>query len=58
VRNWTKYSPVLSYPGIFTVLLMSWCFATEHTMSIWLSSFYQGCAAVLGSIMIVRSVTR
>ena len=58
VRNWTKYSPILSYPGIFTVLLMSWCFATEHTMSIWLSSFYQGCAAVLGSIMIVRSVTR
>jgi MFS family permease len=55
IRIWSAYSPLLSYPGIFTVLLMSWCFATELTMSIWLSSFYQACVAVIGSIFVARN---
>jgi hypothetical protein len=56
VRIWCAESPMLSYPGIFTVLLMSWCFATEMTVSMWLSSLYQACVAVLGTILIVRRV--
>jgi hypothetical protein len=54
VRRWTANSPLLSFPGIFTVLLMSWSFNTEQTMSMWLASFYQACASVLGSLVIVR----
>jgi hypothetical protein len=55
IRGWSAESPILSYPGIITVLLMSWSFQTEHTMSIWLSSLYQACIAVLGLIVIVRN---
>lgn len=55
IRAWSAESPILSYPGILTVLLMSWSFSTEHTMSIWLSSLYQACVAVLGLIVIARN---
>jgi hypothetical protein len=58
IRSWSAQSPILSYPGILTVLLMSWSFSTEHTMSIWLSSLYQACVAVLGLIVIVRSFVK
>lgn len=58
VRVWSSESPILSYPGIVTVLLMSWAFSTEHTMSIWLSSFYQACVAVLGTIIILRNILK
>ncbi len=58
VRVWTAQSPLLSYPGIFTVLLMSWCFATEQTMSMWLASLFQGTITVLGTIMIVKRIAK
>lgn len=54
IRLWSSASPLLSYPGIFTVLLMSWSFATEQTMSMWLASLFQGTITVLGAIMVVQ----
>lgn len=47
-------SPLLSYGGILMVVLMAWSFQTEMTMSIWLSSLFQGCVAVLGLLYVTR----
>ncbi|HEY4302448.1 MAG TPA: hypothetical protein VGM73_16370 [Candidatus Didemnitutus sp.] len=56
VTIWTRDSPMLSYGGLLLVLLMAWSFQTELTLSIWLSSLFQACVAVLGAPAILRSV--
>jgi hypothetical protein len=48
-------SPILSYGGMFMVVLMAWSFQTELTMSIWLSSLFQACVAILGIPYVVRN---
>jgi hypothetical protein len=52
----TAQCAMLSYAGLFLVVLMAWSFQTEFTMSIWLSSFYQACVAVMGIPFLVRNL--
>ncbi len=52
---WATRSPVLSYGGLFVVILMAWSFQTELAMSIWLSSLFQACVAVLGLVFVTRN---
>ena len=51
-------SPILSNGGMFMVVLMAWSFQTEFTMSIWLSSLFQACVAVLGVPYLLRNFFR
>ena len=46
--TWTRHSPIISYPGLFMILLMAWSFQIELPMSAWISSLYQATLAVLG----------
>jgi hypothetical protein len=46
--NWCAESPIFSYPGLFTVVLMAWTFQTEAPLSAWLASMFQSCEMVLG----------
>jgi hypothetical protein len=46
--------PMLSYGGILMVILLAWSFQVEFTLSLWLSSLYQACVAVLGLPFILR----
>jgi hypothetical protein len=55
VSDWTAHSPILSYAGLFQVVLMAWSFQSELTLSIWLSSLYQACVAVLGITFVMRN---
>jgi hypothetical protein len=48
VTGWSAESPIFSYPGLFTVVLMAWTFQTELPLSAWLSSMFQSCMCVLG----------
>jgi hypothetical protein len=56
VSIWASESPILSYGGMLMVVLMSWSFQTELTMSIWLSSLFQACVAILGVPYVVRNL--
>lgn len=58
VSVWASQSPILAFGGMFMVVLMSWSFQTELTMSIWLSSLFQGCVAVLGIPYVLRNLLR
>lgn len=55
VKLATANSPLLSYPGLFLIVLMAWSFQTEWTLSIWLSSMYQACVGVMGIPLILRN---
>ncbi|HEX2099568.1 MAG TPA: hypothetical protein VHF69_02835 [Candidatus Synoicihabitans sp.] len=50
----TCYSPILSYPGLFMVLVMAWSFQTELPVSAWLASLFQASVAVLGIPFVLR----
>ncbi|HVU17594.1 MAG TPA: hypothetical protein VHD32_11750 [Candidatus Didemnitutus sp.] len=54
ITVWTRHSPMLSYGGLILVLLLAWSFQTELTLSIWLSSLFQACVAVLGIPAVLR----
>lgn len=56
VQASTLHSPLLSYPGLFLIVLMAWSFQTEMTLSIWLSSMYQACIGVMGVPFILRNL--
>ena len=51
----TANSPVLSYPGLFLVILMAWSFQTEWPLSLWLSSMFQATVTVLGVPFTLRN---
>ncbi len=55
IQTATSESPMLSYPGIFVIVLTAWSFQTESTMAIWISSMSQACVAVLGLPFVVRN---
>jgi hypothetical protein len=44
---WASESPMLSGGGLLIVILLAWSFQTEFTLSMWISSFYQACLAIL-----------
>lgn len=56
VSGWAANSPLLSYPGLFLIVLMAWSFQSELTLAAWLSSLYQACVAVMGIPFIVRNL--
>lgn len=55
VQSLCTNSPLLSYAGIFQIVLMAWSFQTEYPMSMWLSSMYQACIAVMGLPFVLRN---
>ena len=55
---WTLHSPIISYPGLFMILLMAWSFQIELPMSAWISSLYQAALAVLGIPFVLRLIFR
>ena len=55
VTGWGANSPTLSYGGLLLVMLMAWSFQVELTLSIWLTSLFQGCVAILGMPLLVRA---
>jgi hypothetical protein len=54
--HWCSESPIFSYPGLFTVVLMAWTFQTELPLSAWISSLFQACESVLGIPFILKYV--
>lgn len=55
ISEWASLSPLLSYPGLFLIVLMAWAFQTELTLAAWLSAFYQACIAVIGVPFMMRN---
>lgn len=55
IGDWSRNSPILSYPGLFLIVLMAWSFQSELTMAAWISSFYQACIAVIGVPFVLRN---
>lgn len=51
----SSQSPLLSYAGLFQIVLMAWTFQTEYPMSMWLSSMFQACVAVMGLPFAIRN---
>lgn len=56
ISGWAAQSPILSYAGLFQIVLMAWSFQSELTLSVWLSSLWQACVAVLGIPFVVRNL--
>jgi hypothetical protein len=54
ISGFVEGGPLLSYGGILMVILLAWSFQVEFTLSLWLSSLYQACVAVLGLPFILR----
>jgi hypothetical protein len=52
--NWCSASPIFSYPGLYTIVLMAWTFQTELPLSAWLSCIVQGCECVLGIPFVLK----
>ena len=51
-------SPMLSYPGLFVMLLMAWSFQAEDTFSIWVNSLLQGCLVVFAGAYLVKKLVK
>jgi hypothetical protein len=58
IGGWSANSPMLSYPGMFMVLLMAWSFQTELTLSDWLGSLYQASVVAIGVPFLWRNLLR
>jgi hypothetical protein len=58
VQARTAQSSLLSFAGLFLVVLMAWSFQTEWPMSLWLSSMFQASLAILGLPLIARQLFR
>lgn len=58
IAEWSSESPILSYPGLFMIVLMAWSFMTEYTLSIWISSLWTATAVVLGVPFLTRNFFR
>lgn len=56
VGDWATYSSMLSYPGLLQIVLMAWSFQAELTLSVWITSLYQACVAVLGVPFLIRNM--
>lgn len=54
VQTATAHSPMLSYPGLFLIILTAWSLQGESTLAIWLSSMSQACIGVLGVPFVIR----
>jgi hypothetical protein len=54
-NGWCAESPIFSYPGLFTIVLMAWTFQTELPLSAWLASMAQACECVLGGPYILKN---
>jgi hypothetical protein len=46
VTVWTRYSPLLSVPGVLMVVLTKWMLETGQTLSVWTSSLFQACVCI------------
>jgi hypothetical protein len=55
ICGWASESPILSYPGLFLIVLIAWSFQDEFTLSIWLSSLFQASVVVCGVPLLFRS---
>ena len=55
VDGLTRHSPLMSYAGLFTVVLIAWSFQTEMPLSMWTSSMFQACVAIMGIPFLIRN---
>jgi hypothetical protein len=55
ISEWSSQSPMLSYPGIFMVILMAWSFQTELPLADWIGSLYQATVVGLGIPLLWRN---
>jgi hypothetical protein len=46
ITVWTRYSPLLSVPGVLLVVLTKWMLETGQTLSVWTSSLFQACVCI------------
>jgi hypothetical protein len=46
VTVWTRFSPLLSVPGVLLVVLTKWMLETGQTLSVWTSSLFQACVCI------------
>ena len=56
LTRWTINSPILSYPGLFMVLLMAWSVQTELPVSAWIASLEQASVAVIGLPFFLKKI--
>lgn len=52
----SQNSPLMSYAGLVTIVLMAWSFQTEYTLSMWMTSMFQAFVAVLGIPFLLRNL--
>jgi hypothetical protein len=46
ITVWTRYSPLLSVPGVLLIVLTRWMLETGQTLSVWTSSLFQACVCI------------
>ncbi len=56
ISGFAEGGPLLSYGGALMIILLAWSFQVEFTLSLWLSSLYQACLAVLGLCFLLRKL--
>jgi hypothetical protein len=55
VHGRCSQSPLMSYGGLYTIVLIAWSFQTELPLSMWLSSMFQACVAIMGVPFALRN---
>jgi hypothetical protein len=50
----TRESDLLSPAGLVMIVLTAWCFETGQTLSVWLSSFYQGAVCIIALAVVAK----
>jgi len=54
----TQESPLLSYAGIFMIILTAWAFQTEANLALWITSMFQALVTVLGLPFLIRNIAQ
>ena len=54
----TQDSPLLSYAGIFMIILTAWAFQTEANLALWITSMFQALVTVLGLPFLIRNIAQ
>lgn len=52
----TQDSPLLSYAGMFMIILTAWAFQTEANLALWMTSMFHALVAVLGVPFLIRNI--
>ncbi len=58
ITGLSSESPMLSYPGLFMMLLMAWSFQAEDTFSIWVTSLFQSCVVLYAGATFLKQFVK